>query len=157
VPKIVLLWTDVAIWLLVAGLVAYAFVIRRNPDMRATWRKVFRDSAPVASAVILAAFLAVTLLDSIHFRSRLPPAPGVQGGVTAYDTRTRSVLDLVLRGLVDSREATYSRPLGYVGFTKESAGARRRRRSAATSTRSAGGPRSSPSSPAPCWAARPPH
>ena len=119
-PKIVLLWTDVAVWLLVAGLVYYAFVVRRNPDLRATWRKVFRDSAPLASSVILVAFLVVTMLDSVHFRSLLPPAPGVQGGAAAYDTRTRSVLDVVLRGLVGSREATYSRPLAYVGFTKES-------------------------------------
>ena len=38
----------------------------------------------------------------------------------AYDTRTRSLLDALLGGLVESREATYSRPLAYVGFTKES-------------------------------------
>ncbi len=119
-PKIVLLWTDVAIWLLVAGVVAYASVILRKPDMRATWRKVFRDSAPVASAVVLMAFFAVTLLDSLHFRAQLPPAAGVKNGVVAYDTHTRSMLDVVLAGLVESREATYSRPLDYLGFTKES-------------------------------------
>jgi peptide/nickel transport system permease protein len=120
VPKIVLLWTDVAVWLLVAGLVLYAFVVRRNPDLRATWRKVFRDAAPIAAAVVLLAFLVVTLLDSLHFRSLLPPAQGSQGHAAAYDTRTRSMLDVVLSGLVNSREATYSRPLAYVGFTKES-------------------------------------
>ena len=119
-PKIVLLWTDVALWLLVAGLVFYAVVVRRNPDLRATWRKVFRDSAPMASAVVLIVFLGVTMLDSLHFRSLLPPAPGTQGAAVAYDTRTRSILDVVLSGLVNSREATYSRPLAYLGFTKES-------------------------------------
>ncbi|MDQ6627898.1 MAG: ABC transporter permease [Pseudomonadota bacterium] len=118
-PKIVPLWTDVAIWLLVAALILYAFLVRRNPDLRATWRKVFRDSAPIASAVILLAFLVPTLLDSVHFRSLLPAAAGAQGGGAAYDTRTRSLLDVALRGLVESREATYSRPLAYVGFTKE--------------------------------------
>jgi peptide/nickel transport system permease protein len=38
----------------------------------------------------------------------------------AYDPRTRSVLDALLWRLVESRESTYSRPLAYVGFTKES-------------------------------------
>ena len=119
-PKIVFLWTDIAVWLLVAGLVAYTVVVRRNPDLRATWRKVFRDAAPTSAAVILLIFLVVTLLDSLHFRSVLPAAAGVTNGSTAYDTRTRSLLDVALIGLVDSREPTYSRPLGYVGFTKES-------------------------------------
>ncbi len=38
----------------------------------------------------------------------------------AYDTRTRSLLDAWLSELVDAREATYSRPLAFVGFTKDS-------------------------------------
>ena len=37
-----------------------------------------------------------------------------------YDTRTRSLLDAALSDLIDARESTYSRPLSYVGFTKES-------------------------------------
>jgi len=40
-------------------------------------------------------------------------------GSVAYDTRTRSLLDAGLSGLIDSREVTYSRPLAYVSFTKE--------------------------------------
>ncbi len=50
----------------------------------------------------------------------LPPASGGAAAGPAYDTRTRSALDLVLGPLVESREATYSRPLSFVGFTKES-------------------------------------
>jgi peptide/nickel transport system permease protein len=44
----------------------------------------------------------------------------------AYDTRTQSLMDAALSGLVESRETTYSRPLAYESFTKESddAGAR---------------------------------
>jgi peptide/nickel transport system permease protein len=120
-PKFVLLWTDAAIWLLVAALVAYAVVVLRSPGLRSNWRKVFRDAPALASSVVLLLCLLVTLLDSVHYRPLLPPAAGTQGAGPAYDTRTSSVLDWVLSDLVESREATYSRPLAYVGFTKETA------------------------------------
>lgn len=119
-PKFVLLWTDAAIWLLLVALVAYGVVVMRSANLRASWRKVFEDAPAFASAVVLAACLVVTLLDSVHFRPRLPPAPGAAVGQATYDTRTASVLDVVLAGLVESREATYSRPLEAYGFTKES-------------------------------------
>ena len=119
-PKLVLLWTDAAIWLLVLGLVAYAVLVVRSPALRNNWRKVFLDAAAFASFVLLVACLAVTLIDSIHYRALLPAVAGTAPGAPAYDTRTRSLLDVALSGLVDSREATYSRPLDYVGFTKES-------------------------------------
>ena len=119
-PKFVPLWTDVSIWLLVLALVAYTFYLRRQPNLSATWRKVFSDSAALASFVVLAACLLVTLLDSVHFRSQLPPAQGAAAGSVAYDSKVQSLLDVVLRDAVLSRESTYSRPLGFVGFTKES-------------------------------------
>ncbi len=119
-PKLVLLWTDVAIWLMVAALVAYAATVLRKPDLAANWRKVFRDGPALASSVILVMCLAVTLLDSVHYRRLLPAAAGTTGAAPAYDTRTRSLLDTALSDLVDARESTYSRPLAYLGFTKES-------------------------------------
>ena len=118
-PKIVLLWTDAAIWLLVAALVAYAWSVARRPNLRANWRKVFADAPAMASSVVLLACLIVTLVDSVHFRSQLPAAPGAPAGAVAYDTRTRSLLDALLASLVESRETTYSLPLAYVSFTKE--------------------------------------
>jgi peptide/nickel transport system permease protein len=119
-PKLVLLWTDVSVWLLVLALLAYALYVRRQPNLAGTWRKVFADSAALASSVVLAACLLLTLADSVHFRSPLPPAAGSPAGSTAYDSRVQSLLDVALRDLVKSRESTYSRPLAYVGFTKES-------------------------------------
>ena len=119
-PKLVLLWTDAAIWLLVIALAVYFFLARRDRDLAAKWAKVIHDPAALASSIVLMLCLAITLLDSLHFRAVLPPAAGGSGGITAYDTRTRSLLDVLLGGLVDSREATYSRPLAYLGFTKES-------------------------------------
>jgi len=125
-PKFVLLWTDAAVWLLVAALVAYVIHVRRHPNLAANWRKVFGDAPALASSVVLAACLLVTLADSLHYRAVLPPAPGTTAGSVAYDTRTKSLMDGLLSGLVESRETTYSRPLAYESFTKESDAAGRR-------------------------------
>jgi peptide/nickel transport system permease protein len=118
-PKFVLLWTDAAMWLLAVALLLYVRMVLRRPGLLATWKKVFGDAAALASSVVLVLCLVITLLDSVHYRPLLPPAAGAEAAA-AYDTRTRSLLDALLVRLVDSREATYSRPLSYVGFTKES-------------------------------------
>lgn len=119
-PKFVLLWTDAAIWLLVASLAAYAVMVVRRPQLAANWRKVFHDAPALCSSLILLLCLGVTLLDSVHYRALLPPAAGAPDAAPAYDTRTKSVLDALMQDLVLAREATYSRPLAYLGFTKES-------------------------------------
>ena len=119
-PKFVLLWTDAAMWLMALALAGYVLMVLRRPGLAANWHKVFRDPAALASAVVLLLCLGITLLDSVHYRPLLPPAEGAPGAAPAHDTRTRSLLDALLAKLIDSREATYSRPLSYVGFTKES-------------------------------------
>ncbi len=119
-PKFVILWTDGAIWLLIAALIAYTFTVLRKPQLAANWAKVFRDAPALASSLVLVLCLIVTLLDSVHFRPRLPPAPGATNATPAYESRTRSLLDQALWDLIQSRESTYSRPLSYLGFTKES-------------------------------------
>ncbi|MDP1692399.1 MAG: ABC transporter permease [Burkholderiaceae bacterium] len=119
-PKIVLLWTDAAMWLLVAALAGYTWTVLRKPALSASWRKVFADGPALASSVILLLCLVITLLDSVHFRAALPSAAGTTTGSVAYETRTRSLLDALLKSLSESRETTYSRPLAYRSFTKES-------------------------------------
>ena len=79
-PKIVFLWTDIALWLMVLGALAYVWHVRRSPNLRATWGRVARDTPAMCSAVILAAFTVVGLLDSVHYRPQLPPAPGAAPG-----------------------------------------------------------------------------
>ena len=119
-PKFVLLWTDAAIWLLLLAVLAYVVSVLRNPELAAKWGRVFRNGPALASSIILVLCLGVTLLDSVHYRPLLPAAPGVQNAKPAYDSRTRSLLDWTLADLLDARESTYSRPLAFVGFTKES-------------------------------------
>jgi peptide/nickel transport system permease protein len=119
-PKFVMLWTDVAVWLLIVAMVGYAWTITRKPNLAANWGKVFRNAPALSSSLVLLACLLVTLADSVHFRPVLPPAAGAPAGSVVYDARVLSLLDAGLRKVVQSRESTYSKPLAYVGFTKES-------------------------------------
>ncbi|URI11801.1 ABC transporter permease [Aquincola tertiaricarbonis] len=119
-PKFVLLWTDATIWLLLAALLIYGVTVVRKPALSANWRKVFRDPAALASSLILLLCLGITLVDSIHYRPLLPPAPGVANAAPAYDARTRSLLDAMMWDLVQSRESTYSHPLATVSWNRES-------------------------------------
>jgi len=116
-PKIVLLWTDVVVWLLLAALAFYAWQIRRSPDLRAKWTRVFQDTPAMCSSVVLVIGLLITAADSLHFRVLLPATAG--GATAAYDTRTQSLLDLLLVQPIAMREASYSVPLAYEGFTRE--------------------------------------
>lgn len=119
-PKFVLLWTDAAIWLLFVAFVAYAVMVRRSPNLRGTWTKVFQNGPALASSVVLALALGITLVDSLHYRPLLASTPGAPSAGPVYDARVKSVLDAWMASAADSRESTYSVPLAYVGFTKES-------------------------------------
>ena len=115
--KFVFLWTDVALWALVAVLFVYVWRVRRQAALRATWVRVLRDPVALSAAVVMALFLLLTMVDSVHFRSVLASRDG--GGQTFYDTRTESLLDVVLARQIAMRESSYSAPLSYLGFNKE--------------------------------------
>ena len=118
-PKIVLLWTDIALWLMALG-------CWPTPGTCAAVRRcappggVSRATRRPCSAVILAAFVIVGLLDSVHYRPLLPPAPGAPADAApAYAPVVRSALDGLLDGSVlTSPEKTYSTPLAVRQFTK---------------------------------------
>jgi peptide/nickel transport system permease protein len=126
-PKFVFLPTDLA---LLAQLLVLALYLRhawRTPLLRQTWRYVSKDAAAMCAGLVLLLFLLVALLDSVHFRPLLPPAPSASGGTAtpavqaaAYSTRTLSLLDVLLEGPRESREKTYSVPLATHQFSKES-------------------------------------
>ena len=120
-PKIVLLATDVALYGLVVAIVFYAWHVRKTATLRQTWRTVLHDPVAMSAAVVLTFFLGVALLDSLHFRSLLPPAAGAAADApAAYSTRTLSVLDWLLETPREAREKSYSMPLATRGFEKES-------------------------------------
>lgn len=120
-PKVVFLTTDIVLYLLLAAIALYVWHALRTPTLRQTWRTVAGDSAAMSAAVALCVFLFVALLDSVHFRALLPPAPGAAPGApAAYATRTLSLIDVLLAGRRESREKTYSVPLGTHQYSKES-------------------------------------
>jgi len=130
-PKIVFLWTDIAIFALFAATLIYAWHVSRSRNLRATWSRVARSAPAMCSAVVLSVFVVIGLLDSMHFQPRLPPVPG--GPVNAapvYAPKVVSVLDALLEDTAFVRpEKTYSAPLDWLQFTKETIlqdGARRR-------------------------------
>ena len=69
--KPVLLSTDALIFLLVAVILFFVWYIRRHEHLRAPWKKVARDRRGMVAAVVLAGFVIIGLLDSMHFRPRL--------------------------------------------------------------------------------------
>jgi peptide/nickel transport system permease protein len=115
--RIVLLWTDVLLWLLVAVAVGYAWYARRHPHLAAPWRRVARSSAGMASVVVLALFAAVGLADSLHYHPLLPKMQA--GGAPVYSVETLSLLDLLLTPLRTRPEKTYSAPLAIRAYAKE--------------------------------------
>jgi peptide/nickel transport system permease protein len=119
-PRFVFLWTDFVLWLVVLGAVIYALRVRNDRHLRATWQHVTHDAPAMAASVVLGVFIAVALLDSVHFRPRLPPAAGAQADAqVAYATRTVSILDALLVHAIDAREKTYSVPLAWWSFQRE--------------------------------------
>jgi peptide/nickel transport system permease protein len=119
--KIVWLWTDLALYALALAGLFYAWRVRHDSRAKATWLKVLRDPAALSSAAVMLVFLSVAMLDSVHFRHALPPAPGAPAGTqTFYSTRTESLLDVLMQRQVQMREVSWSAPLAYRGYAKES-------------------------------------
>lgn len=113
----VLLWTDALVFLLVAALCVFAWTCSRSETLRQGWSRVAASGVGMASSVVLAAFVSVGLLDSIHFRPALKTVG--EGGKVAHSVDVLSVLDVLVAPLRERRERTYSEPLAAVAFQKE--------------------------------------
>jgi|GEM_PF-343 peptide/nickel transport system ATP-binding protein len=142
-PKIIFLWTDIALFALLLVVLGYAWNVSRSPTLRATWARVARNTPAMCSAVVLLVFVAIGLLDSLHYQPRLPPvvtssstiaSPGAGPSATAssattataatapiYAPKVMSLLDALLEDTAFARpEKTYSAPLAWLQYTKES-------------------------------------
>jgi peptide/nickel transport system permease protein len=120
--KLILLWTDALLFLLVAAGLVSAWLIRRREHLRLPWRRVAQRGSGMVSIIILAAFLLVGLLDSFHFRPLIAEKPG---GERAYAVEVLSLLDWLIMPLKQRVEKTYSAPLAthlYAMETIESPG-----------------------------------
>lgn len=112
----VILWTDALIFLLLAVTVAFAWYARRHEHLRAPWRDVGKSRAAMGALVVLAAYVAIGLLDSVHFRKSLPVEPGQPA---RYAAEVSSALDVVLARLKTGTEKTYSSPFAIYLYARE--------------------------------------
>ncbi len=109
----VFLFTDVLLWLLIAALTGYAAYCSRRPHLAAPWKRVFQSRGAMVCSVVLLAFVAIGVLDSLHYRPRLA------GEAAHYSPDVVSVLDRALAPLRERRERSYSAPLATRLYAKE--------------------------------------
>ncbi len=114
--KPVLLWSDALILLLLWGVVALIWLARNNDTLRDPWRRVMRSRAGASTALILAVYIGIGLLDSMHYVERLPDQPGKEA---QYGGEVRSALDWLLTSLRENVEKTYSAPFATHLYAKE--------------------------------------
>ena len=112
----VILGSDLLFFVLIALSVLGAVWARRRPDLTRAWRRVGESDAAMASVTVLAALLAVGVLDSLHYRVALPSAPGQ---AVIYAAQVDSALDALTRHLSDRAEKTYSAPFATHLYAKE--------------------------------------
>ncbi len=115
--KIVILWTDALIFLLIAVVIMTAWWIWQHPHLLLPWRRVAKSSVGLVSLLVLSLFFLVGLLDTLHYRAALPEK---SNGQTVYSPEVLSAFDALVSGLRSRTEKTYSAPLSAYLYAKES-------------------------------------
>jgi peptide/nickel transport system permease protein len=113
-----LLATDALFFGLIIVAAAYSWYAAGHAHLRAPWREVVRKPLAMAAAVVLAAFLIIAILDSVHFYPRLDPVAR-DGGQAQYATEVISLFDRFVGPVRDHVEKTYSAPFAIRAFSKE--------------------------------------
>lgn len=114
--QIVILWSDVLIWLLLAAGLGFGFLIARSEPLLDAWRRVAKSRVGMASATVLAVFAVIGVLDSFHYRAKLD---GGEGKPATYAIEVLSILDAVATPIRTRNEKTYSAPFATRLYAKE--------------------------------------
>lgn len=112
----VVLWTDALVFALVAAALLLVLYIRRRAHLRAPWLEVARQPVAAGAMLVLLAFVAIGLLDSLHYRERLP---GPEDQPAQYAVEVLSAFDALVGPLRLRPEKTYSAPLATQLYTME--------------------------------------
>ncbi|MDO8596587.1 MAG: ABC transporter permease [Sulfuricaulis sp.] len=110
------LWTDLLIYLLLVSVIVFAFYTLRHEHLRVPWRQVSRRPMAMASLVVLSVYVAVGLMDSVHYRPLLETQ---KQGERVYSNEVLSLLDKMTTPLRTRLEKTYSAPFAMQAYTKE--------------------------------------
>jgi len=112
----VILATDALIFLLLGLSGGFAWYARRHAHLRAPWRRVARSRTAMGALVVIALYVGIGLLDTLHFRA----ASGTdEQGNTRYAGEILSVLDLIATPLREQSEKTYSAPFATHLYARE--------------------------------------
>ncbi len=114
--QVVLLWSDVLLWLLLVSALGFSGLVLKSEPLRAAWGKVGTSRKGMAAVTLLVVFVLIALLDSLHYRPRLPD---MAEGRPVYGVEVYSVLDVVLTQARTRLEKTYSAPFATRLYTKE--------------------------------------
>lgn len=114
--QIVVLWSDMLIWLLVACGLGLGLLIAKSPPLLAAWRRVGANRVGIASATVLLGFIVIGLLDSLHYRLALESKPDQKA---IYAIEVLSALDALAMPLRTRNEKTYSEPFATRLYAKE--------------------------------------
>jgi len=110
------LWTDLLIYLLLVSVIVFVFYTLRHEHLRVPWRQVSRRPMAMASLVVLSVYVALGLMDSVHYRALLETQ---KQGERVYSNEVLSVLDEMTTSLRTRLEKTYSAPFAVQAYTKE--------------------------------------
>jgi len=116
--QLVFLLTDVLIYVLLAALIAFGLYTAHHEHLRVPWRQVARRPMAMASLVILLVYVAVGLMDSVHYR---PLLEGQNRGEAVYSNEVLSLLDKATKPLRARAEKTYSAPFAMQAYSMETA------------------------------------
>tara|TARA_R100000005_G_scaffold96599_3_gene84979 strand:+ start:970 stop:2340 length:1371 start_codon:yes stop_codon:yes gene_type:complete len=117
--KPVILWSDALIFLLVISLALFFWRLRNDPQTRERWAEVFSSRLGMVAFTVIAAYIMVALLDSLHFRRALENPESLATEEVFYDNKVTSVFDVLTGGMGERFERTYSAPFALLSFEKE--------------------------------------
>jgi peptide/nickel transport system permease protein len=110
------LWTDRLIFLLIGSIAVFVIYTLRHEHLRVPWRQVARRPMAMAALIVLLGYVAVGLMDSIHYKPRLS---GGDDSEAIYSNEVLSLLDTIAQPLRSRMEKTYSAPLAMQAHTME--------------------------------------
>lgn len=113
--KLHLLLTDYLIWFLVFISIIYALHVSRHEHLLAPWRQVLRSHMGAATGVILAAYVVIGLLDSVHYY----PEVNTDSSEATQSGELLSVFDHIVTPMRTQVETTYSKPFALHSFSKQ--------------------------------------
>ncbi|MCB1801324.1 MAG: ABC transporter permease [Gammaproteobacteria bacterium] len=112
----VILWTDALVYLLLVLLALTVWHTRRHAHLLLPWRRVADSRVGQATMVVLAFYVLIGLLDTLHFH---PQTDSDDKGEPVYSTEILSLFDVLAGPLRTQREKTYSAPFALHLFSKE--------------------------------------